>query len=528
LFSLIVGCTKKEDKPAVSDVKATSAATESATPIAESTKPKYPEKMTYWTSLTAEAEVSIKSNNEMGMYKQLEKITGTKIEFQHAPSGQTIDQFNLMMATGSLPDIVDYNWAGQFPDKAIKDGKILRLNELIEKYAPNLSKMIKENPELKKSLTSEDGNIYVFPSVAIDPSLVIFHGPMLRKDWLDKLKIAPPTTIDEWEKMLIAFRDGDPNGNHKKDEIPFIYRKDDIEYSSPFIGAYGILAKFYNEGGRVAYGPYQPQFKDFLTLMHKWYKDGLIDKDYLTSDAKIRDSKMLDDKLGSMVGWVGGSLGGFMDLKRDKDPNFKLMGVPFPSLKKGGIAYSMIEPMFNGWGSAISASAKKPEEIAAWLDYGYSKQGYLLYNFGVEGESYTMVDGKPKFTDLIMHNPNKLTVAQALSIYSLLGAVGPFEYSGDGYDQYNPYPEQIEAKKNWITADHSKMLPGLSLTSDEQSKYASIMTDLETYKSEMIDKFITGAESLDKFDDYIKSLKKLGIEDAIELYQAAYDRYLNK
>jgi putative aldouronate transport system substrate-binding protein len=519
LFSLIVGCENKSS---------TAAKVDGATSAGESGKPKYPSKMTYWVPMSSEAEVSIKSNNEMGLYKAMEKITGTKVEFQHPPSGQETDQYNLMMATGTLPDIVEYTWASSFPDKAIKDGKILRLNELIEKYAPNLSKILKETPELRKQITSEDGNIYVFPSIARDPNLVIFHGPMVRKDWLDKLHIEPPTTIDEWEKMLVAFRDGDPNGNNKKDEIPFFYRKDDFEYSSPFIGAFGILAEFYNDGGKVKYGPYQPQFKDFLTLMHKWYKDGLIDKDYMTSDAKIRDSKMLNDQLGSMVGWVGGSLGGYMDLKRDKDPKFKLMGLPFPKLGKNGTAYSVIEPMFNGIGAAISAGAKNPEQIAAWLDYGYSQEGFLLYNFGVEGESYTMVDKKPKFTDLILHNPKGLTIAQALSTYSLLGSGGPFEYSGDGYVQYNPYPEQIDAKAVWAKADHSKLLPPVSLTSDEQGKYAAIMTDLETYKNEMIDKFITGAESLDKFDDYIKTLKKLGIEDATKLYQAAYDRYMKK
>lgn len=526
LTSLLSACTKSEKESTVTTE--VSPKKESSAPAETSKEPQYPAALTYWVGMDPEASATMKSYSEMGMYTQLEKITGTKAEFQHPPVGQEQDQFNLIMASGKLPDVIDAGWGAAHPDKAIADGKILRLNELIENYAPNLSKIIKNSPAIRKMITTDEGNIYVFPTLANDPKLTIYNGLIIRKDWLDKLGLQPPTTIDEWEKMLIAFRDGDPNGNSKKDEIPFLFNKDNIFFSHAFAGAYGITTEFFNDGGTIKYGPYEPKFKEFLTLMNKWYKDGLIDKDYLTVDANLKDSKVTNNQLGSFDGWVGGDIGKYTDLMKTKDPNFKFMGVQFPSLVKDGEVVATLQPGFGGYGAAISKSAKNPEQIAAWLDYGYSEKGNLLFNFGIEGESYTMVNGKPTFTDLIVKNPNSLPVSQALARYTRMGSNAPFEYSVDGYEQYNAMPEQREAKANWAKANHEKLMPQLSLTNDEQTKDASIMTDLITYRDEMINKFIMGAESLDKFDDYINTLKKLGIEDDIKIKQTAYDRYLKK
>lgn len=528
LFSLTAACSEDADKPLASELSPTKDRMQPDGTNPEGASRKYPVSMTYWVPMDQDAAVTIKNYNEMGLYKQLEKITGTKVTFQHPPAAEFTEQFILMMASGKLPDVIYTNWSRNYPDKAIQDGRILRLNEIIEKHAPNLSQLLKDKPYIKKAITSDEGNIYMFPAIGDSPQKLVYHGLMLRKDWLDKLRLEPPATIDEWENVLIAFRDRDPNGNRRKDEIPFFYRQTDIESSYPFVGAFGITTGLYQEGGVVKYGPAQPQFKEYLALMNKWYKEGLIDKDYLTSDTKIRDGKMLDNQLGSMAGWVGSELGAYIQLKRDKQPEFKLIGVPFPSLKPGGKALSRVDPIVIGHGSAISASARYPEQIAAWLDYGYSKAGSVLYNFGVEGESYTLVNGVPKYTDLILNNPKKLSVAQALATYALQTSSGPFVSDPEADKQWHNDPEQMDAMSKWAQADHSKVLPASLLNAEEQARYASIMTDLNSYKDGMINKFIMGAEPLNKFDEYTKTLAKLGIDDVVKIYQTAYGRYLKK
>lgn len=487
---------------------------------------RYPASMTYWVPMDQDAAVTLKDYSEMGLYKQLEKATGTRVKFQHPEAAEYKEQFSLMMATGDLPDVVYTNWSENYPDKAIQDGKILRLNELIEEYAPNLSRLLKEKPYIKKAITSAEGNIYMFPAIGDDPQIFVYHGLMVRKDWLDRLNLRPPDTIGEWEKMLIAFRDLDPNGNGKADEIPFFYRQTDTESSYPFVGAYGITTGMYHEGRTVKYGPMQPAFKAYLTLMNKWYEEGLLDKDYLTSDTKVRDGMMLGDRLGSMAGWVGSNMGAYMQLMKETNPAFKLVGVPFPSLRKGEQALSKPAPLISGQGSAISASARYPEQIAAWLDYGYGEAGSVYYNFGVEGESYTLVNGKPRYTDLILHNPNRLSISQALAAYALQPSGGPFASDPEADRQWHADPEQAQAMSVWIQADHAKELPPSLLRAEEQAEYAYIMTDLGTYKDEMVNKFIMGVEPLDRFDAYVEKLVQLGVEKAVAIYQTAYDRYL--
>ncbi|MFD0717554.1 hypothetical protein [Paenibacillus sp. GCM10027626] len=109
----------------------------------------YPETLTYYTILDANAAAVIKNYSEMKVYKKLEEITGTKVTFEH-PSVGGHEPLNLMLTSGKLPDVIEWRWDGlsRGPDSYIKEKRIIRLNELIEKYAPNLSKYLADNPKL--------------------------------------------------------------------------------------------------------------------------------------------------------------------------------------------------------------------------------------------------------------------------------------------------------------------------------------------------------------------------------------------
>lgn len=496
---------------------------------------KYPEKLTYWVSLNANVSATMKNFNEMGVYKQLEKVTGTKVEFQHPPVGQEKEGFNLMIASGTLPDVIEYNWGtdvAKGPDNAIKEKTILRLNELIEQNAPNLSKFLKENPEVKKLITTDEGNIYVMPFVRGDAALLTFNGNVLRKDWLDKLGLPVPTTIDEWYTTLKAIKEKDPNGNGKADEIPFLL------YSNPkdrittmnaltaFGAAWGIASEFYQDGGKIKYGPMQPEFKDLISTLSKWYKEGLIDRDYAATDDKLRDAKVTGDTLGGLFTYLGSGIGRFMDLVQPTNPKFQLAGALSPVLKKGDKPIlGQKDAAFTGIGAAISGTAKNPAEIVKWLDYGYGPEGSMLFNFGVEGESYKMENGYPKYTDIVTKNPDKLPMAQTIAKFARSSFNGPFIQDKRYMEQFSAKPEQQDAVKNWMNAENKKQLPPLTPTSEESSKYATIMNDVNTYLDQMITKFIMGAEPMENYDKFTAKLKSMGIEDAVKLKQAQLDRF---
>ncbi|KKO55005.1 extracellular solute-binding protein [Paenibacillus sp. DMB20] len=488
----------------------------------------YPEKLSYWVTLNGNASATMQNMNGIAAYQELEKITGTKVEFQHPPAGQEADAFNIMVSSGNLPDVIEYGWSNVSggPDKAIADGTIIRLNELIEKHAPNLTKLLNEKPEYKKLITTDDGNIYVFPFLRGDDYLLTFNGLIVRKDWLDALKLQMPETIDEWYEVLKAFKTGDPNGNGKADEIPLLLDIDMTTLNQAFLGAWGITSGFYQVDGKVKYGPIQPEFKAYLETMNKWYTEGLIDQDYAATDATLKDAKVTNHQLGSFSGYMGSSLDRYTELMRKSNPGVKLEGAPNVVLKKGDTPIiGQVESPFNGFGAAITKANKFPEETVKWLDYKYGEEGHMLFNFGVKGVSYEMKDGYPAFTDEVMKNPEGLSITQAMSKYNLASYSGPFVQDRRYMEQYAALPEQKAAIQTWMNAKNDRWMPIISPTTEESTRYASVMNDVKTYYDEMVNKFIMGVEPISEFDKFVDTIKGMGIEEAISIQQAGLDRF---
>jgi len=521
--ALIAGCSNGTTNPPSPDT-----ATDPANnPPVQSAEVGYPDQLTYWVPLNSNVSATMKDASEIAAYQEIEKITGTQVAFQHPPQGQELDAFNLMVSSGNVPDVIQYTWSSVAggPDKAIADGTIIRLNELIEAHAPNLTKVLTDNPEYRKLITTDDGNIYVFPFIRGDDNLLTYNGLMLRQDWLDALNLPMPETIDEWYETLKAFKTGDPNQNGQTDEIPLLLDIPMTALNQAFLGAWGITDAFYQVDGQVHYGPIQPEFKEYLTTMSKWYAEGLIDPDYAATDGKLKDAKVTNNQLGAFAGYSGSSMGRYTELMKGSTPSFKLAGAPNVVLNKGERPLlGQKEAPFGGTGAAITKANAKPEETVKWLDFNYSEEGHMLFNFGIEGVSYELVDGYPTYTDEVMNNPD-LPVTQAMAKYMLANYSGPFVQDARYMEQYAVLPEQQEAIATWMDADNSRWMPTLSPTAEESSRYASIMNDVKTYYDEMVNKFIMGVTPLDQFDKFVNTIQGMGIEEAIQLQQAGLDRF---
>lgn len=530
LVAIITGCSGGNNSTGQNVNKAGDGGGSSA-PKAGEEAPKevgYPDSLTYWVGMNGNAAAVMKNYNEIAAYQETEKITGTKVEFQHPPQGQAKDAFNLLISSGKLPDVIEYTWASvpKGPDKAIEDGTIIRLNELIEQYAPNLTKVLEENPEYRKLITTDDGNIYVFPFLRGDEYLLTYNGLAIRQDWLDNLKQPMPETIDEWHTVLTAIKTGDPNQNGKQDEIPLFL---DIGYNTEidhaFIGAWGITNSFYQIDGKVQYGPIQPEFKEYIATMRQWYEEGLIDPDYAATDGKLKDAKVTGNQLAALQTYTGSGIGRYTSLMEAEHPEFQLVGAPNVVLNKGDMPIlGQKDSPFLGSGAAVTTSNKNPEETVRWLDFKFSEEGHMLFNFGIEGESYEMKDGYPTYTDKVMKHP-ELPVTQAMSKYNMASFSGPFVQDRRYMEQYAALPAQKEAINTWMNAKNDRLMPVLSPTADESAKYASIMNDVKTFYSEMVNKFIMGVEPMSSFDNFVETIKGMGIEEAIAIQQAGLDRF---
>lgn len=242
-------------------------------------------------------------------------------------------------------------------------------------------------------------------------------------------------------------------------------------------------------------------------------------------DQKLKDAKMTDNLVGAMAMNVGAGLGSYTSLMKPKYPEFNLTAAPYPSLKQGGMSIGQKNPAFIGNGAAISANAKNPEQIVKWLDYAYGTEGHLLFNYGIEGKSYTMVNGKPILTKEITAPANNLPVSQAIAKYSHGSFSGPYIVDKGLTEQFTPEVFQKQAIEIWMKADHSKLLPPLTLTSQESSQISSSMNDIKTYYAEMINKFIMGTEPIDSFGKYTDTIKKMGIDKVIDVHQKALERW---
>ncbi len=481
------------------------------------------DELTYCMKLGDSMKLVITDFGETPIGKKWSEDTGIKVKYQHPESDE---QFNLMISSNNLPDIVETNWV-TFPGgpaKAISDNQIKGFDEkTMKEKAPNFMAYINAHPELKKMCTTDDGTYYMFPFIRGDKSLTVSNGPVVRKDWLDDLGMNVPETMDDWYKMLSAFK------NKKGASAPLVLSTLSSLYAGMFSGAYGAPRDFFvDDNGKIQFGGILDGYKECLTELNKWYNEGLLDKNFMGNDAKNVGSSMTNGTSGAAYAAIGSGIGAWMAAA--PDDKYEVCAAPYPVLNRGekcmyGNAWNIIY----GYGAAISTSCKDIDSAMKLLDYCYSEKGSMLMNFGIEGESYEMVDGYPTYTDLITKNPEGLSMASALYKYTRAAYQGPFVQDKRYMEQYGSLPQQKEALTVWSNTDaENHIMPPILPTEKENSELSKITSDCFTCLDEYTVRFISGTESFDNWDSFVEKIKSLNVERAIEIYQAAYDRYINK
>ncbi len=452
--------------------------------------------------------------------QKISELYNIEFDFIHFASGQESEQFNIMIGTDNLPDMITHDMGiPRYPgggDKAIADENYLRLNELIEENAPTFHSIISNDAELYKDVVTDEGNIWGMPMIDLDAQ-DSYVGPIIRQDWLDDLNLEAPTTIEEWYDVLHAFK------AEKGAEAPFLINAQGLHSDNAFIGAYGVNAGLYQVDGKIQYGPIQDAYKDYLTEMKKWYDEGLLDPNFASNADHMAMFTTGRSGAGTQGFWVFESWEAASD-----DENMSIVGLPYPSLEKGGeVHFRQNNSRMRGYHTSVTTVAENPERIVSMLDYLYTDEGFMLSNYGVEGDTYTIEDGKPVYTDKMVKNEEGVPMNIAFVKYAF--SHGSFLRDWHREDALFS-PVSIEACKIWQdSADADYMLPtGMSLTAKEGDDYAKLMSDIETYTNEKRMEFILGTTSLDEFDAYVDQIISMGLEDAIAIQQAALDRYLAK
>jgi len=456
--------------------------------------------------------------------KEIEKRTGVKVTYIHPTEAQRLEQFNLMVAAGDLPDMIQYSWFENYPGgpaRAIEDKVIRPINDLIEKNSPNLKAYLAKNPGTDKLLKTDESKYIGYPDVRL--TFTGGYGNIIRKDWIEKLGMELPQTVDEWYAVLKAFQA--KFTKHPLTGTALSGSRSPVKNHFLF-GAYGIWWGWYVDGGKVRYGQSEQAFRNVMSIYRKWYVDGLIDPEIVTNDKKAWEAKMLNGQAGVTVGWEGSSVGQWLEAMKG-DPSFNVEGLANPVSKRGEKSFAESVDGGIGWPTAVTTKARNPEACATFADYGYGEKGHMLQNFGVEGETYTLENGVPKFTDLVYKNPKGLNSKQVMELYLRAADEGMIinDRRFQDLEYFRPQQQAAMKRRTFSTAgDHN--FPSVSLTTKEGEELAVIMTEVQTFVEEAFVKFLTGITPLEDFDGYFKKLDDLGIKRAIQIQQAAYDRFV--
>lgn len=455
-------------------------------------------------------------DNEWEVFKKAAELTNVTLKGTASKSATNSDEvYNLMVAGGEIPDVVHFYISKL--NQLGRDGGLLDLQSLIDKHAPNIKAYFEKNPDVKKAAQNISGTLYAIPNV---PDGQAQMGWFVRKDWLDKLSLQQPKTVAELYQVLKAFKEKDPNGNGKADEVPYFNREKRY-------GVYDLLALwdsyrwFYMKDGKELFGPSEPQFKNAMVNLAKWYKEGLIDKEIFTRGNNARDI-LLGDNLGGLTHDWFASTAGYNSKLKDKVAGLSFLPIAPPASEKGVIKEWTSRtpyPESNlGWG--ISAKSKYSVELIKYFDFWFTEQGRTLMNYGIEGKTYNMVDGKPKLTDDLI----KKDVVGELNKFGALQSVG----YAQNYEQEKQWTDPIAlagiedyTKNNYIL---KPTLP-LKLEDADAERLSKLTGPLMTYVEETMQKWVMGAESVEGgYDKFQTRLKELGLDEILKIRQAARDK----
>jgi len=447
------------------------------------------------------------------------EATGIGVEYVHPSATSAKEAFTLYVTNGEYTDIMELNtsyYAGGV-EALYEDGVIIPLKDVIDQYMPNVKAWMEANPKDAENFYSPDGEIYMLPYILETPEQAYTTGLHLRQDWLDELGFEVPTTLDDWHEVLTAFKES-------KGVIPYTtageYLTNGGGFGQAFVPEIGIIVN--PETGKIAYGRALDAYREYLTLLHEWNEEGLIDPDAVSLDANTAKAKIASGEAGASWGWTS-----------DMDyADIPLVAAPAPQKEAGAEHYSRPGNRVNvGWVGCITTQCEDVEAAARYLDYFYGEEGKMLANYGIEGESYEMVDGKPVFTDLVMKNPDGIAPGTVKANYTRVGGYPGFKTfeSATGTLLTQAAKDSYEI---WSAGEPDfRVINAVKPSLDQQERATEISTELDTYCKEMSAKFFLG--TLDITDDavwteYVDTMKIMGVEELVEIYQNAYDAFYAK
>ncbi|MBD1221338.1 extracellular solute-binding protein [Virgibacillus halodenitrificans] len=465
--------------------------------------------------------------NDILIWDEYSAITNVNIEWQQVPNATLEEKRNLTLASGDIPDAF---YAAGLTNldlfKYGKQGTFIKLNDLIEEYAPNLTKLMEEHPEVRKAITFPDGNIYSLPTIQ-DPnflSLLVGARPWYNEAWLEKLDMDMPETTEEYYQYLKAVKETDLNENGKLDEIPYGGRNLN-ELIRWLRGSYGLNDQGQTfidtdpKSGDIRFVPTSDEYKEMLQFIAKLYDEELINQNIFT----IENDQFLANGAQSLY---GSTVFYSPDKTFGEQGEAYIGGLPLKG-PHGDQSFSKSNAVGRVDGLVITSANEHPAATVRWLDYFYSDEGSRFQYMGIEGETYQETsDGEYEYVEEITNSPEGLTLDQEIRKRLAWVGIWPPGIMKQEYFMGSETSEKsLEATEKLKPYLSDESWSKFTYTEDENRVLTSVGADIEKYVNEMRDKFVAGKVDFSEWDNYVKEIESMGLDEYMKVQKEAFKRY---
>ncbi|MDR6878517.1 extracellular solute-binding protein [Bacillus sp. 3255] len=510
LSSLVVACSNSNEPASGTATSAPGGS--SAAPAA--TKAAAPTTIRMFNRVNAQVVID---NNPV--IAEAEKLANVKLSVEAPPINNYVDKLQVLMASGDLPDLI-YNWGGADAnlEKWAKDGLLTPLDDQIAKY-PNLTKNIsKEMWDAVKSIN--DGKTYLIPRT----NVLNHWGYIINQQWLNKLNLKAPTTLDEFTNVCKAFTANDPDGNGKADTYC-------LSMSNPALGSNTVwnstffLASAFNlpiiNGVKDTDGTYKIREKmsgyiPYLTYIKKLNDEKLIDPEFLINKIYVDQEKQNQNRVGIIYGHQYAVMA---NLSKDKESDKKYSYQPVLKDSKG-VATDLVSPaMWGGW--MIPKSTKNADAVLKFLDWGNTTEANALFQLGLKGVTFDNYDPATKNISRTADQATKLAAVTStyMTLANAIDGNGAIIEGADTPERLNTYKSQLDAALKQVTVVN---VP--AVRSPKILNLNSTIPDLVKKKDDQELKFIMGQITEAQFKDFLSKEWYPATADA----EKEYVDYMNK
>ena len=483
--------------------------------------------------------------NKRTIFKRLQEQTNVEIKWTAIQGDQWADKITLNMSDPNK--LTDFVFTAGFSDsnllKYADYGAIIPLEEYIDAYMPNLKSVFDKYPEYRTMCTDVNGHIWSLPwieQLGSEKTAIQTVGNMsfINKKWLDFLNLEIPETVDEFEQVLIAFRD---HASELQEEfgidgsiIPMscIVNNGDQDPAiliNGFGEGYGDADKdrhiAVTDDKKVICSATQEGYKKGIQWLHKLYEQKLIDPEAFTQEWSTYVSKGKSGRYGVCFSWDVANIDNLKDW------------VPLPVLTADTTNLtpqnSSFTSGFDRGRCVVTSVAKNPALVCAWLDQMYSPLQSPQNNWGTYGEDdefdiFEMgenEDGEP----MLKHAP--LGDASPVEVREAEAVGGPLAILDEYYGKYVTCPDDAQYRLDWIkdyfTPDmHTKYVyPNVFMSREDTETLSNLQADIQkTINAKKSDWIMNGFDDAD-WDKYLKSLDAYGLNEYLELFQKYLDAY---